>query len=263
MQRNTQSGQVEMATLGHHSPAMLADQGVNNVKVIAGLYSDGQNLIMRKGVDLPSWKDLEGKKIGRPPGTYANILFTLAAGVNGVDLGKVNIVDTTAGGTTELQALKNGDLDGFLLWSPIIDKAVVDGYGAYPACCDIGGTKEFGSGNQILGANTDFLKDRQTAVNFLKAYVESIEFYQKNQERALAIAVEVSGADQAAVQEGFKHARWEYRLDKATALNVGKQGTKFGFTKTDVSAKTGDYFDFSYLAEATGRSVEQLSSFSQ
>ena len=26
-----------------------------------------------------------------------------------------------------VQALKNGDLDGFLLWSPTIDKAVTDG----------------------------------------------------------------------------------------------------------------------------------------
>lgn len=87
------------------------------------------------------------RKIGRPPGTYGSILFTLAAEINTVDLSKVNLVNTTAAGPAELQALKNSDLDSFVLWSPVIDRAVVDGYGYYPDCCDIGSTKEFGAGN--------------------------------------------------------------------------------------------------------------------
>jgi ABC-type nitrate/sulfonate/bicarbonate transport system substrate-binding protein len=43
----------------------------------------------------------------------------------------VNVVNTTPA-TPELAALKNGDLDGFVLWSPIIDRAVIDGYGYFP-----------------------------------------------------------------------------------------------------------------------------------
>jgi ABC-type nitrate/sulfonate/bicarbonate transport system substrate-binding protein len=262
-QRNVQSGQVELATLGHHSPAMLADQGVNNVKVIAGLYSDGQNLIMRKGVDLPSWKDLEGKKIGRPPGTYVGILFTLAARVNGVDLSRVNILDTTASGTTELQALKNGDLDGFLMWGPAIDTAVVEGYGYYPPAVDIGSTKEYGNGNQILAANTDFLRDRQTVVTFLKAYAEAADYYTKNPDKWMDVAVQVTGADRAVLAEAIKHINIDYRMDTATAVNVAKYGAEFGFTKADQSAKVPEYIDFRYLSEATGQSVEQLTRLAQ
>ncbi len=257
-QRNVQSGQVEIATLGHHSPAMLADQGVDNVKIISGQYTDGQNLIMRKGVDLPSWKALEGKKIGRPPGTYVGILFTLAARDNGVDLSRVNILDTTASGTTELQALKNGDLDGFLMWGPAIDTAVVEGYGYYPPCCDIGSTKEYGNGNQVLAANTDFLRDRQTAVNFLKAYVEAADYYGKNPDKWMDVAVQVTGADRAVLAEAIKHITLDYRIDVSTAVNVAKYGAEFGFTKADQSAKVPEYIDFSYLSEATGQSVDQL-----
>ena len=138
---------------------------------------------MRKGVELKSWKDLEGKKIGRPPGTYAGILFTLAAEANNVDLSKVNIVNTTPAGAPELAALKNGDLDGFVLWSPIIDRTVIEGYGYYPACCDIGATQEFGAGNQLLAANAEFLKDRKLVVSFLKAYVEGMDYYSKNPDK--------------------------------------------------------------------------------
>src|SRR5262249_40703046 len=78
MQRNLQSG-IELGILGYQSPAVMAEQNVANVKIIAGEQLGGQNLIMRKGIDVKSGKDLEGKRIGRPPGSYVTILFTLAA----------------------------------------------------------------------------------------------------------------------------------------------------------------------------------------
>src|SRR6516165_5252164 len=115
-QRNIQTGGVEVGSVGYQTAAVMAEQNIDNVKIIAGMYVGGQNLIMRKGVELRTWKGLEGKKIGRPSGTYAGVLFTLAAEINGVDLSKVNIVNTTPAGTPELQALRNGDLDGFVLW---------------------------------------------------------------------------------------------------------------------------------------------------
>jgi sulfonate transport system substrate-binding protein len=225
------------------------------------MYVSGQNLIMRKGVELKSWKDLEGKKIGRAPGTYAGILFTLAAEANNVDLSKVNLVNTTAAGPAELQALKNGDLDGFVLWSPVIDRAVVDGYGYYPECCDIGSTKEFGAGNQLLAANTEFLKDRKLVVNFLKAYIESIDYHRNNTDKTLALVAQYTGGSPEILKEALKHSRWDIRVDIANAVNVARQGPKFGFTKTDASAKVPSYIDLSYLAEATGKSVDQLSSY--
>lgn len=260
-QRNIQTGGVEVGSVGYQTAAVMAEQNVKNVRIIAGMYVGGQNLIMRKGVQLTSWKDLEGKKIGRPPGTYAGILFTLAAQANGVDLSKVSIVNTTPVGTPELQALKNGDLDGFILWSPIIDRAVVEGYGYYPSCCDIGSTKEFGAGNQLLAANTDFLKNRKLAVQFLKAYAEAMEFYRANPSKTVALAAQYTGGSPPILDEAMKHSQWTYRVSVQNAINIAKQGTKFGFTKADMSDKVAAYFDLSYLAEATGESVEQLGAY--
>jgi hypothetical protein len=34
----------------------MAEQNVTNVKIIAGEQLGGQNLIMRKGIDVKSWK---------------------------------------------------------------------------------------------------------------------------------------------------------------------------------------------------------------
>ena len=174
MQRAVQTGDVQVGSLGYQSPAIMAEQNVANIKVIAGTFVGGQNLVMRKGVDLRSWKELEGKRIGMPPGSYVAILFILAAGENGVDVTKVKIINTTSVGPTELQALSSGDLDGLVMWTPVVDRAVVDGYAYYPPCCDIGSTKPYGAGAQILGANSEFLKDRPAALKFLKAFVQAL-----------------------------------------------------------------------------------------
>ena len=261
MQRYVQTGAAHVGSLGYATPAIMAEQSITTVKVIAGVYLGGQNLVMRKGVNVGSWKDLEGKKIGRPPGTYAAILFTLAAEANNVDLTKVNVINTTAAGTAELQALRNGDLDGLVMFSPVPDRAVIDGYGYYPPCCDISSTAKFGGRNQILGANTEFLKDRRLAVNFLKAFVEAQNFFHQNPDKAVEVISQYTGVSKDVVAEARKHATLDIRLDIPTAVNVAKEGPKFGFTKVDMSAAVPAYFDLSYLSEATGKPAAELSQF--
>jgi sulfonate transport system substrate-binding protein len=259
-QRALQTGDADVATQGYANPAIMAEQKVNNVKIISGLYLGGQNLIMRKGVEVKSWKDLEGKKIGRAPGTFAQVLFILAAQANGVDISKINLVNVTAVGTAELQALKNGDLDGLVMFTPTVDRAVVEGYAYYPACCDIGSTAKFGARNQLLAANTDFLKDRETAVKFLKAYLDAEKYYLQNRDKAIEVATQYTGVSKDVVEEALKHATLEHRVDIQTAIEIAKEGPKFGFTKTDVSNSVASYFDLSYLSEATGEPIDRLTS---
>jgi sulfonate transport system substrate-binding protein len=259
-QRAMQTGGADVATQGYVNPAIMAEQNVTNVKIISGLYLGGQNLIMRKGVELKSWKELEGKKIGRAPGTFAQVLFILAAEANNVDVSKINLVNVTAVGTAELQALKNGDLDGLVMFSPTVDRGVVEGYAYYPTCCDISSTAKFGGRNQLLGANTDFLKDRQTAVNFLKAYLDSEKYYLQNRDKAIEVAIQYTGVSKDVVEEALKHATLEHRVDVQTAIDIASQGPKFGFTKADTSGRVASYFDLSYLSEATGKPINQLDS---
>jgi sulfonate transport system substrate-binding protein len=259
-QRALQTGGADVATQGYVNPAIMAEQNVTNVKIISGLYLGGQNLIMRKGVELKGWKELEGKKIGRAPGTFAQVLFILAAEANNVDVSKINLVNVTAVGTAELQALKNGDLDGLVMFSPTVDRGVVEGYAYYPPCCDISSTAKFGGRNQLLGANSEFLNDRQTATSFLKAYLDSEKYYLENRDKAIEVAIQYTGVSKEVVDEALKHATLEHRVDVQTAIDVAREGPKFGFTKADMSDKVAPYFDLSYLSDATGKPINQLDS---
>jgi sulfonate transport system substrate-binding protein len=257
-QRAVESGSADLASLGYQSPAIMAEQGISNVKILSGIYVSGQNLIVRKGVTLATWKDLEGKRIGVAPGTFAEILFILAAETNRVDVSKIKLVNVTAVGTAELQALKNGELDGLVLFSPTVDRAVVEGYAYYPACCDISSTKTFDGWNQVLAANTAFLKNRQVVVNFLKAFSEAEGYYAQNRSQSVDVIAQFTGVGKDVVNEALKHAKLEYRVDVPTAVAVAKQGPKFGFTKSDMSTKVPSYFDLSFLSAATGKSADEL-----
>ena len=200
--------------------------------MISGYATGAHNLIVRKAAGIKNWKDFEGKTIGRAPGTFTAIMFTLAAQENNVDLSKVKLINTTAVGTAELQALKAGDLDGLALYSPIIDRAVVEGYAEYPSCCDILTTAKFGRANQIYAATTSFLRDRATAVKLLRAYLEiGRAYYKTNPEKALEVTAQFTGVPRAVMIEAMKHFAWDHRVDLAAAVNVAKEGPAFGFTR--------------------------------
>jgi hypothetical protein len=134
----------------------------------------------------------------------------------------------------------------------------VEGYGYYPSCCDVGSTQTFGAGNQILSANTDFLKDRRAAIGFLKAFSDSLDFYVKNPDRAVGLISEYTGVTKEVIAEAWKHGIWDVRVELRTMVNVAKHGPTFGFTKSDMSGKVQSFVDMSYLSEATGRSADQL-----
>jgi ABC-type nitrate/sulfonate/bicarbonate transport system substrate-binding protein len=112
----------------------------------------------------------------------------------------------------------------------------------------------------LLGANSDFLKDRQTAINFLKAYLDSEKYYLQNRDKAIEVAIQYTGVSKDVVEEALKHATLEHRVDVQTAIDVAREGPKFGFTKSDMSDKVASYFDLSYLSEATGKPINQLDS---
>ena len=119
---------------------------------------------------------------------------------------------------------------------------MIDGYAHYPACCDIGSTAKFGSRNQILGANAEFLKDRRFAINFLKALVEAQDFFTRNPDRTVDVI--------------RRHATLDIRADIRLPLMP-----KFGFTKAGMNAAVAAYFDLSYLSKTTAGPVVELSQF--
>jgi len=254
-QRAAQNKQTELATTGINNPAIIADQGVANLRFIAGQQFGGQNLILRKGVTADTWKALEGKTIGVVPGTYARVLFLVAAQEGGADLEKIKLVNVSVGATA-LAALRNGDIDGFVLFAPMTDQVVVEGIGYYPPKLDIGACS-LGPANGGILANTDFLANKALAVNFMKAYVDSIREMQ-NESAFVKVATQLAGITPAIAQESFRNMYFSETIDMDAMTRAAKIGPQFGYTKSDVSAKVAALVDFGPLMSATGKTQAQL-----
>jgi ABC-type nitrate/sulfonate/bicarbonate transport system substrate-binding protein len=255
-QRAAQNSQAEIATTGVNNPAIIADQGITNLRYIAGQQFGGQNLLLRKNVIADNWKALEGKTIGVVPGTYARVLFLVAAQEGGADLEKIKIVNVSVGATA-LEALRKGDLDGFVLFAPMTDQVVIEGTGYYPPKLDIGACS-LGPANGGLLANTEFLANKTLALNFMKAYVASIQEMQ-NETAFANVATQLAGVSAAVAQESFRNLYLSEAIDVKAITAAAKLGPRFGFTKSDVSDKVAGLIDFGPLMAATGKTQDQLS----
>jgi ABC-type nitrate/sulfonate/bicarbonate transport system substrate-binding protein len=255
-QRAAQNKQTELATTGINNAAIAADQGITTLRVVAGQQFGGQNVILRKGVTANSWRELEGKTIGVVPGTYVRVLFLIAAQEGGADLAKIKLVNVSVGATA-LEALRKGDLDGIVLFAPMTDQMVVEGTGYYPPRLDVGASS-LGPANGGIIANTEFLANKALAVNFMKAYVDSLREMQ-NEAAFVKVATQLAGIQPAVAQEAFRNLYFSEVIDVRAITEAAKLGPRFGYTKSDVSAAVTDLIDFGPLMAATGMTKQQLS----
>src|SRR6185437_6148886 len=254
-QRAAQNNQTELATTGINNPAIVADQGITNLRYVAGQQFGGQNLILRKGVTADQWKALEGKTIGVVPGTYARVLFLVAAREGGADLSKIKLVNVSVGATA-LEALRKGDVDGFVLFAPMTDQVVVEGTGYYPPKLDIGACS-LGPANGGLLANTTFLANKQLVRNFMKAYVDSVHEMQ-NEAAFVPVATQLAGIKPEVAKESFRNLYFSELIDLNAITAAAKLGPRFGYTKSDVSDKITAIVDFAPLMDATGKAQAEL-----
>jgi len=248
-------GHTSAATCGVDTMATIADQNIGNLRYVFANQYGAQNLVLRKGVEAARWSDLEGKKIGVVPGTWARVQFLIAAKEGGADIGKINLVNVSVGATAT-ETLRRGDVDGVVLFSPQSDQLVVSGIGHYPQKLDIGACS-LGNANSGVLASTALLADKELAANFAKAYLASMEQV-RDEEYFKKLVVSVTGVTPEVAALAFRNMVFSERIDVGAIVGAAKLGPQFGFTKSDTSSKVESLIDFAPLMAASGRSGADL-----
>lgn len=254
-QRAVQTKQTELATTGVNMPTVIANQGIGNLRFIAGQVFGGQNIVMRRNVKAESWKDLEGKTIGVVPGTWVYVLFLIAAQEGGADLSKIKLASVSVGATAQ-QALRRGDVDGFVLFAPMTDQAVASGIGYYPPKLDVGASS-LGPANGGILASTDFLANKELATNFMKAYVASVKEMQ-DKAAFTKFVTRLTGIKPEVADLAFSNMFFSEMIDMPSIVGAAKLGPRFGYAKSDLSAKVPELVDYGPLMAATGKTRKQL-----
>ena len=153
------SGDAKVCFGSMYNNISVAANGVK-VKVVSPLVNAAgtQSVVARKGLEINSPKDLEGKKIGMTNG--AGVLIA-----TGVDVNKIQFVNL--GVSDQLAALDRGDIDAMAAWEPWVGKAI-----------DHGGTLLFsGTKSNLLGAEGDV-----HWIDFYMTLQVTQDFYDKNPE---------------------------------------------------------------------------------
>lgn len=160
------SGDAAVCFGSMYNNISVAANGVK-VKVVAPLVNAAgtQAVVARKGLEINSPKDLEGKKIGMTNGAGVLIAIRNMCQATGVDVNKLQFINL--GVSDQLAALDRGDIDAMAAWEPWIGKAL-----------EHDGTLLFsGTKSNLLGA--------EGAVHWIDFYMTlqvTQDFYNKNPE---------------------------------------------------------------------------------
>ena len=92
------TNQIDAAAFGYINVGLMEEKNFRDYRVVAGVFTGGQNLTLHNDVKATTWKDLEGKKLGTAPNSYAELIFKASARLAGADLGKITTVSFAAGG---------------------------------------------------------------------------------------------------------------------------------------------------------------------
>jgi ABC-type nitrate/sulfonate/bicarbonate transport system substrate-binding protein len=263
MQRAIAQGDADAGPLGYTNPAIMADAGIENVKIVAGGWSGSQNVIAGTDSGINDWADLEGSKVGIVPGSYAAIMFTVAAEEQGVNLDEVELVNVTPVGTTIITALERKQIDAVAIWAPIMQEAVESGVGYAPENIDMLANEGLGGApDGLLGASTDFIANEDVFRRFIEAYVETVEHYQENPDEWATFIQELTGTNATIAEEAVKPGKLgtglELKIAEAGILGSARLGPEFGYTKEDQTDAVMSYLELDTLAEVMGVEPDSL-----
>lgn len=249
-------GDVAFAAAGYHTIAL--DTAPTNVDIVAGGNAGAQSLVMRDGVEVESWDDLEGLRLGVAPNSGPDVQFTLAAQEAGFDIESVERVNFTTIGPPTLVALRNGEIDGMLCWEITCAQAVADGQGYY-APIDIG-ENPTGNANTLMLGNSDWIEDHPNATTLLvKAYVDAVEHFRDNPSEWVEAITAATGSDDPEVLEAALETidlEWELYRDRALATAAAY--AEFEVSSRDMSDEVEGYLRYEFLERATGKSIEEV-----
>jgi NitT/TauT family transport system substrate-binding protein len=160
-------------------------------------------------------EDLKGKRIGiTQKGSTFHYMTGRLLEAKGLSLADVEVVPLGKLGSL-MASLQGGQVDAVILNEPNISKVAVAGYGKTIA--QVGDVIDYQT--SALFFSPEFLKDRATAVNFLKGYIKATRYYHDavlihkngqsapgaNYEEVVGIIAKYTGAPVADIKSGLPY----------------------------------------------------------
>jgi sulfonate transport system substrate-binding protein len=171
MNESFAAGQQDFGFLGD-TPAIIGKSAGIDTRIIA-LSSFGPKslaVVIPVNSSIKSPKDLKGKKVAVPKGSYAHHLLALVLKQGGLTTKDIQFINLPMADIAT--AIQNGNIDAGALWEPLITK--LESQGAIRVLADGTGIKK---GVLVIIATNDFVvKHRDQTKALLKAYQRGAQF---------------------------------------------------------------------------------------
>jgi ABC-type nitrate/sulfonate/bicarbonate transport system substrate-binding protein len=177
---------------------------------------------------------------------------------NGLEYGKLKIVNIVGGGGNYLKSLQGKEIDMAVVWQPFCAQAIVEGFGAYPTL-NHNASKTVGGLISVLAVNKPFMDKNPAAVQKLVvSYLDVLELARKDTGRWAKIYAEKAGLPENVAAESIRTTRLDPTLPLESIKRISKFLSDNGVITRDVSGEIAQYYNYDFLSKATGRSPEQL-----
>ena len=245
------AGALDMGYVGEAPATTAVANGTARVTVLAQVNTEGSAIMVARGSQVKSMKDLEGKGVAIPGhSTVQDFLLSKAFEKFNVDKKKVNIIVLKP--PEMIGALRTGQIDAFIAWEPYPAKAQTMGVGRvlltsneiwedHPCC--------------VLVADNRFLtKRQQEARAIVRAHVKATDFINSHLEEAIRIAVKYTGMDEKTVRLAMKNVNYTYKLSIAGEKEYVDFLSRLKYIKVrDVQGFVDSFIDQEILGEIIKR----------
>jgi ABC-type nitrate/sulfonate/bicarbonate transport system substrate-binding protein len=252
------SGDLDIAAFGPQDIILGLGQGAKSMIGVAGVGSGNDCLLVRKGEDVKDWAGVAPKRIGIGAGSISWLKFAAAVQENGLDYGKLRIVNIMGGGGNYLKSLQGKEIDMAVVWHPFCAQGITEGWAQYPTITH-NATKTVGGLIAVLALNRGFMdKQREAAQRLVSAYVDVVKIAQADPQRFAKIYAEKAGLPEAVAAEAIRYTRFDVTLSLASIKGIAKFLFDNGVIARDVAGEVEQCHTYEFLARATGRSAADL-----
>jgi sulfonate transport system substrate-binding protein len=252
------SGDLDIAAFGPQDITLGLGQGAKSMIGVAGIGSGNDCLLVRKGEDIKEWGGIGAKTIGVGAGSISWLKFAASVQENGLDYGKLRVVNIVGGGGNYLKSLQGKEIDLAVVWHPFCAQGITEGWAQYPTITH-NGSKTVGGLIAVLAVNRGFMdKQREATQLLVSAYVDVAKIAQADPQRFAKIYAEKAGLPEGVAAEAIRYTRFDVSLPLESIKRISKFLFDNGVIAREVSGEVSQYYTYEFLARATGRNAVDL-----
>jgi sulfonate transport system substrate-binding protein len=253
------AGSLDVGGMGYNQAAAAMARGKFPYTFVAGASSGASRFVARKGVDINSYQDLRGKRIGGTRGTTQATQLVAALTQHDLDLDRdtrfVNIGDVAG---LEL-ALQNGSLDAAMMWEPRASDAILRGFAHdVPVVRESLYRDSFRISSGILVADRFLHAHPDLVQRFVDDYYKSWKKVTGDRDYWVDSFLKKVPGDRRAIEMASRNSQPEFAMDQREIEAMADLLYQQHIIDKDVTRQLVGKLDYRFISKASGKSPEEL-----